>query len=182
MQEKKPSHFVWLDLEMTGLNPDVDRILEIATVVTDTELNIVAEGPSLAIHQAETILATMDAWVTKTHTESGLVERVRKSTITEEEAQAQTLEFLHKYLKAKESPMCGNTICQDRRFLYRWMPRLEQFFHYRNLDVSSLKILAQHWAPAVPAGLKKDSRHLALQDVYDSIAELQHYKKEFIKL
>ncbi len=180
MQEK--SYLIWLDLEMTGLNPDVDRVLEIATVITDSNLEVIAEGPCLAIHQAETVLATMDAWVTKTHTESGLVDRVRKSYITEEQAQAQTLEFLLQYLKPRQSPMCGNTICQDRRFLYRWMPRLEQFFHYRNLDVSSVKILAQQWAPHLLDGIKKDARHLALQDVYDSIAELRYYHQHFFKI
>jgi oligoribonuclease len=145
-------NLVWIDLEMTGLNPDQDRILEIATIVTDRDLNILAEGPVIAIHQQDTVLAGMDAWNTRQHGHSGLTERVRASSVGEGVAERATLEFLSAYVPANTSPMCGNSICQDRRFLYRWMPELERFFHYRNLDVSTLKELAKRWAPAVPQG------------------------------
>lgn len=178
----KRDNLIWIDLEMTGLNPDRDRIIEIATIVTDPLLNIIAEGPVFAIHQPDVILNAMDEWNTKQHSKSGLVARIKESSFSEEQAQAETLEFLMKYVLPGKSPMCGNSICQDRRFLYRYMPKLEQFFHYRNLDVSSIKILAQHWAPQILNGIKKDSRHLALDDIKDSIAELRYYREHFFKL
>jgi len=173
---------VWIDLEMTGLNPDFDRIIEMATVVTDHELNIVAEGPVLAIYQTDETLSTMDAWNQRTHTNSGLVERVRKSKITEEAAERMTHEFLHEHVTEKTSPMCGNTICQDRRFLFRYMPQLESWFHYRNLDVSSLKELASRWRPEVSAGFRKKAQHRALDDILESIDELRYYRDCFLKL
>jgi oligoribonuclease len=182
MSQLNPNNLIWLDLEMTGLNPDHDRIIEIAVVVTDAQLNIIAEGPALAIYQPEAILKNMNDWVTRQHTGSGLVQRVKDSCISEEEAQTRTLEFLMQYVPPGKSPMCGNSICQDRRFLYRWMTKLEQYFHYRNLDVSSIKILAQHWRPELLSVLKKESRHLALDDVYDSIAELRYYHEHFFRL
>ncbi len=174
-------NLIWIDLEMTGLNPDQDRIIEIATVVTDCQLNVLAEGPVFAIHQPDTILGAMDQWNTNQHGKSGLVDRIKASLIAEEQAQAETIEFLMEYVPPGKSPMCGNSICQDRRFLYRWMPKLEQYFHYRNLDVSSIKILANHWAPHLAQGLKKEARHLALEDIYDSIAELKYYREHFFR-
>ena len=172
-------HLIWIDLEMTGLNPDRDHIIEIATVVTDSQLNTVAEGPVFAIHQPDSVLALMDEWNTKQHTKSGLVSRVKASHTTLEHAQAETIEFLMHHVPAGKSPMCGNSICQDRRFLFRWMPKLEQYFHYRNLDVSTVKMLAYHWSPNILKNIKnkKESRHLALQDIYDSIAELKYYQE-----
>lgn len=181
-QKLSPHNLIWIDLEMTGLNPDHDHIIEIATVVTDSNLNVIADGPVVAIQQPESLLSEMDEWNTKQHTQSGLLERVRNSTITEEQAQAETLEFLMKYVPAGKSPICGNSICQDRRFLYRWMPKLERYFHYRNLDVSSIKILAQRWKPQIMSGLNKEARHLALADVYDSIGELKYYRDIFFRL
>lgn len=178
----KSNNLIWLDLEMTGLDPERDRIIEIATVVTDPQLNIVAQGPVFAIHQPEPILALMDDWNVKQHNKSGLVERVRASHVSEEEAQAETIEFLMHYVPAGKSPMCGNTIHQDRRFLVKWMPKLEQYFHYRNLDVSTIKILAMNWAPQLPKQIKKESRHLALDDIVDSINELKFYKENFFSL
>ena len=177
----KNDNLIWIDLEMTGLNPDRDRIIEIATVITDAKLNVIAEGPVYAIHQPQSILELMDNWNVNQHTQSGLLDRVRVSNVTEEQAQAETIEFLMHHVPPKKSPMCGNSICQDRRFLYRWMPKLEQYFHYRNLDVSSIKILAQHWAPEIYTGVKKESRHLAKDDVYDSIEELRFYKENFFR-
>lgn len=179
MQNAK--NLIWIDLEMTGLDPDNDRIIEIATLVTDADLNILAEGPMLAVHQSDEVLAGMDDWNTRQHGQSGLTERVRQSTISEDEAAAQTIAFLEQWVPARTSPMCGNSICQDRRFLYRYMPALERFFHYRNLDVSTLKELAARWAPHVKDGVKKQSSHLALDDIRDSVAELRHYREHFIK-
>ena len=155
MQNAK--NLIWIDLEMTGLDPDNDRIIEIATLVTDADLNILAEGPMLAVHQSDEVLAGMDDWNTRQHGQSGLTERVRQSTVSEDEAAAQTIAFLEQWVPARTSPMCGNSICQDRRFLYRYMPALERFFHYRNLDVSTLKELAARWAPHVKDGVKKQS-------------------------
>tara|TARA_R110001606_G_scaffold395213_1_gene567061 strand:+ start:49865 stop:50416 length:552 start_codon:yes stop_codon:yes gene_type:complete len=179
---KSKKNLIWIDLEMTGLDTNNDEIIEIATIVTDADLNILAEGPILAIHQPDAILERMDEWNTKQHGGSGLVERIRNSTTTAAEAERQTLEFLSKYVPAGTSPMCGNSICQDRRFMARIMPELEAFFHYRNLDVSSLKELARRWAPKVEKSFKKKSSHLAMDDVKDSIRELEHYREHFIKL
>jgi oligoribonuclease len=173
---------IWIDLEMTGLDTRQDSIIEIATVVTDGELAIVAEGPVLAIHQTAEVLGRMDEWNTRQHGQSGLIERVRASQVTAAEAERQTLAFLAIHVTAKASPMCGNSICQDRRFLAREMPALEAFFHYRNLDVSTLKILAGLWAPDVLAGVTKSTLHLALADIHDSIAELRHYRQNLIRL
>jgi oligoribonuclease len=176
-----PDNLVWIDLEMTGLNPDLDRIIEIATIVTDSELNLVAEGPVIAIHQPETVLAGMDDWNRRTHGESGLTDRVRRSTCNVRDGELQTLEFLQQHAVAGASPMCGNSICQDRRFLAREMPTLEEFFHYRNLDVSTLKELARRWAPDVFAGLQKTSKHLALDDIRESIEELRYYRRRLFR-
>ena len=176
------SRLIWIDLEMTGLDTQLDSIIEIATVVTDGELEVIAEGPVLAIHQSPEVLERMDEWNTRQHGKSGLTERVRNSQVTMPEAEQQTLAFLAAHLAAKVSPMCGNSICQDRRFLAREMPALEAFFHYRNLDVSTIKILADLWAPQVLAGVTKNGTHLALADIHDSIAELRHYHQHFIRL
>lgn len=178
----QPARLIWIDLEMTGLDTQRDSIIEIATVITDGELNILAEGPVLAIHQHDQVLAGMDEWNTRTHGASGLVARVRASQVSAAEAERQTLAFLSHHVEPRTSPMCGNSICQDRRFLAREMPALEAFFHYRNLDVSSIKILAGLWAPAVAAGFAKTAEHLALNDIYDSINELRHYRQKFFRL
>ena len=175
-------NLVWIDLEMTGLDTQADHIIEIATIVTDASLNILAEGPVLAIHQPEAVLEAMDEWNRTTHGASGLIRRVRESTLTANDAEAQTLAFLAEHAEAGASPMCGNSICQDRRFLAREMPRLEQFFHYRNLDVSTVKELARRWAPDVLAGLQKESTHLALDDIRESIRELEHYRRHFFRV
>lgn len=176
------NNLIWIDLEMTGLDTRNDVIIEIATIVTDANLNILEEGPVMAIHQADEVLAKMDDWNTKQHGQSGLTDRVKNSVITEAEAEQKTIEFLRQYVPANSSPMCGNSICQDRRFLARCMPELEGFFHYRNLDVSSLKELAKRWAPAVYRGYEKTGSHLALDDTRDSIRELAYYREHFIKL
>ncbi len=176
-----PNNLIWIDLEMTGLDTDNDSIIEIATLVTDAELNVLAEGPILAIHQSDEKLAAMDEWNTNQHGKSGLTERVRQSTVTEAMAERQTIEFLEQYVPARASPMCGNSICQDRRFMARCMPELEAFFHYRNLDVSTLKELARRWSPAVANGFNKNASHLAMDDIKDSIAELQHYREHLFK-
>jgi oligoribonuclease len=175
-------HLIWIDLEMTGLDTQNDRIIEIATVITDAELAVLAEGPVIAIHQPEKVLAAMDEWNTNQHTKSGLVERVLASAVDEAQAELATIEFLKEWVPQGASPMCGNSICQDRRFLARCMPTLEGWFHYRNLDVSTLKELARRWAPAVYGGFKKDSSHLALDDIRDSIAELRYYRDNFLAL
>ncbi|ELG7165042.1 oligoribonuclease [Pseudomonas aeruginosa] len=179
---QNPQSLIWIDLEMTGLDPDRDVIIEMATIVTDSDLNTLAEGPVIAIHQPEEILAGMDEWNTRQHGQSGLTQRVRESTVSMAEAEAQTLAFLEQWVPKRSSPICGNSICQDRRFLYRHMPRLEGYFHYRNLDVSTLKELAARWAPQVRESFKKGNTHLALDDIRESIAELRHYRDHFIKL
>jgi oligoribonuclease len=177
----KKTNLIWIDLEMTGLIPESDVIIEIATVVTDANLNVIEEGPSLAIHQNIDLLDGMDDWNTNQHNQSGLVQRVIESKVSTAEAESQTLDFLIKYVDQGASPMCGNSICQDRRFLYNYMPKLEKFFHYRHIDVSTLKELAVRWKPSIISSTYKKSRHLALSDVYDSIDELKHYKEHFIK-
>jgi oligoribonuclease len=169
-------NLIWIDLEMTGLAPDSDSIIEIATVVTDKELVVIADGPVFAIHQPEEVLARMDDWNRKQHGSSGLAARVRASSTSEAEAEAQTLEFLARHVKSAASPMCGNSICQDRRFLARHMPQLERFFHYRNLDVSTLKELARRWAPGIMESFVKQGSHLAQADIHESIRELRHYR------
>jgi oligoribonuclease len=179
---KKSTNLIWIDLEMTGLDTDLDHIIEIATIVTDIDLNIIAEGPVLAIHQPESVLSRLDAWNQKHHSQSGLLDRVRASTLTPAEAEDQTLQFLKQHVTRGKSPMCGNSICQDRRFLHRQMPLLEQYFHYRHLDVSTLKILAKAWAPKVYNSLQKKTLHVALEDIRDSINELRHYREHLLKL
>ncbi len=178
---KNDQNLIWIDLEMTGLRPEEDRIIEIATLVTDLNLTILAEGPVFAIHQPEARILGMDAWNTKQHNKSGLVTRMRESGVTEAHAEKATLDFLKTYVDKGKSPMCGNSICQDRRFLCNYMPELADFFHYRNLDVSTLKELALRWSPHLIAGIKKDSKHLAMEDIKDSIAELAYYREHFIK-
>ena len=171
---------VWIDLEMTGLDPERDRIIEIATLVTDIQLNILDQGPVIAIHQPDDVLSAMDEWNTKTHGESGLVDRVRASSIDVEEAERQTLEFVKRLVRKNVSPLCGNTICQDRRFLYRYMPRLESYLHYRNLDVSTLKEIADYWYPGLSSGFTKRSAHRALDDIIESIDELKFYREKLL--
>lgn len=177
---KHPDNLVWIDLEMTGLQPDSDRIIEIATIVTDARLNTLAEGPVLAIHQPEAVMEQMDEWNRNQHGASGLWQRVRESTVDVRRAEEETLAFLANYLDAGQSPMCGNSICQDRRFLARLMPELESFFHYRNLDVSTLKELARRWHPAICSGFSKSGTHLALDDIRESIRELQYYREHLL--
>jgi oligoribonuclease len=180
----RPNEFnlVWVDMEMTGLDPDNDRIIEVAVVVTDMHLNILAEGPVFAIHQPEEIMNGMDAWNKGTHGRSGLIDRVRLSTVSEADAEAALIDFLKHFVPAGKSPMCGNTICQDRRFMVRGMPKLEAFFHYRNLDVSTLKELCRRWKPELATGFKKHQKHTALADIIESIEELRYYREHFIKL
>jgi oligoribonuclease len=177
----RKDNLIWIDLEMSGLNPDLNRIIEIATIVTDKELTVLAEGPVFAIHQDDDVLGTMDEWNTRQHSASGLTERVRASTVTEREAEHATLEFLRRYVDQGSSPICGNSICQDRRFLIRHMPDLAGYFHYRNLDVSTLKILARLWMPEVGSRFEKQSVHLALADIHDSIRELRYYREQLFK-
>lgn len=176
------NNLIWVDLEMTGLVPERDVIIEIATVVTDAELNTLAEGPVLAIHHADQILGAMDDWNTNQHTGSGLVARVKSSKVSMADAEEQTIEFLKQWVPKGKSPICGNSICQDRRFLARYMPRLEAYFHYRNLDVSTIKELAVRWKPELLKGVQKKGSHLALDDILDSIEELKHYRKHFFTL
>ncbi|MBU2097987.1 MAG: oligoribonuclease [Gammaproteobacteria bacterium] len=178
----KSKTLIWIDMEMTGLEPDTDRIIEIATLVTDADLNIIAEGPVLAVHQSEQALAAMDDWNQRTHGESGLVNRVRASTTGDAEAEALTLEFLRQYADPRSSPMCGNSIHQDRRFMVRYMPALEAFFHYRNLDVSTVKELAKRWRPGLSAGFVKKGTHQALDDIHESINELKYYREHFFRM
>lgn len=175
-------NLIWVDMEMTGLSPEHDVVIEIATIVTDGELNTLAEGPVIALHQEDRVLARMDAWNTSHHNASGLVSRVRASGYDEAAATAETLAFLHQWVPPNTSPMCGNTICQDRRFMARHMPALEAFFHYRNLDVSTLKILMQRWRPELEAGIVKTEAHLALDDIRESIQELRYYRDNFLRL
>lgn len=176
-----PDNLIWIDLEMTGLDTDNDLIIEIATVITDAQLNVLAEGPVLAIHQPESVLEAMDEWNRTQHAKTGLADRVRESRLDVAEAEKRTLAFLHQWVPAGASPMCGNTICQDRRFMHRLMPELEAYFHYRHIDVSTLKELARRWAPEVAASFEKSATHLALDDIYDSIRELKWYREHFLK-
>ena len=175
------AHLVWMDLEMSGLDPERDVIIEIATIVTDAELNVVAEGPALAVHQPESVIAAMDEWNQTHHSASGLIERVRRSPVSALEAEAQTLAFLERHVERNASPLCGNTIWQDRRFLVRYMPVLEGYLHYRNIDVSTLKELARRWRPELLAGFTKQNSHTALADIRESIEELRYYRTHFIK-
>jgi len=178
----RDDNLVWVDMEMTGLNPDTDRILEIAVIVTDAQLSVQVEGPVLAIHQSDAVLAAMDEWNQNTHGKSGLIDRVRDSTVDEAQATRSIVEFLKNYVPAGKSPMCGNTICQDRRFMARWMPELEAYFHYRNLDVSTLKELARRWRPELVSAFKKQQAHTALADIRESIDELRHYREHFLRV
>ena len=179
---KNNQNLIWIDLEMTGLEPERDFIIEIATVVTDAHLNILAEGPVFAIHQDDALIAGMDEWNTKQHNQSGLVKRVQDSEVSDAQAEKATIEFLQQFVDKGKSPMCGNTICQDRRFLCKYMPELAAFFHYRNLDVSTLKELAIRWRPKLLSGIVKQSKHLALDDIKDSIDELIYYRQHFINM
>ena len=175
-------NLIWLDMEMSGLLPDTDRILELAAVVTDAELNVIAESPVIVVHQSDEVLDGMDAWNKGTHARSGLIEKVKVSTVNEAQATEQMMAFLKQHVPAGKSPMCGNSICQDRRFMARYMPELEKYFHYRNLDVSTFKELARRWKPEIYSGFKKASRHEALADIYESIDELKYYREHFIRL
>ncbi|MEE8731262.1 MAG: oligoribonuclease [Rahnella inusitata] len=176
------SNLIWIDLEMTGLDPERDRIIEIATLVTDAHLNILAEGPTIAVHQSDAQLALMDDWNVRTHTGSGLVERVKASPFDDNAAQQQTIEFLREWVPEGKSPICGNSVGQDRRFLFKYMPELETYFHYRYLDVSTLKELVRRWKPEVLSGFKKENTHKAMDDIRESVAELTYYREHFIQL
>src|ERR1035437_716685 len=176
------NYLIWLDMEMTGLVPETDRIIEVAMVITDNDLNTVAEAPTLVVHQPDSVLDAMDKWNTSTHGKSGLIDRIKVSTLDETQVEEQFLAFLKEHVPVRTSPMCGNSICQDRRFMARWMPKLEDYFHYRNLDVSTLKELAKRWKPEVAQGIKKHGKHEALADIYESIEEMKHYRDNFIKL
>jgi oligoribonuclease len=182
--QQRPNEFnlVWVDMEMTGLEPDTDLIIEVAVVVTDLHLNVLAEGPVFAIHQSDEALDKMDSWNKGTHGRSGLIDRVKASTVSEAQAEEELIAFLKQWVPAGKSPMCGNTICQDRRFMVRGMPKLEAFFHYRNLDVSTLKELCKRWKPGIVGGFKKHQKHTALADIIESIEELRYYREHFIKL
>ena len=177
-----PNNLIWIDMEMTGLQPDADRVIEIAMLVTDPQLNVLATGPVLVVHQPDEVLDGMDSWNKSTHAKSGLIEKVRASRLSEAEAERQALEFLGPLVPASSSPMCGNSICQDRRFLARWMPRLEAWFHYRNLDVSTLKELVRRWKPEVLKGFSKEGKHEALADILESIEELKFYRKSVMTI
>ncbi len=179
-QDNTNHNLIWIDMEMTGLDPDKDRIIEVAIVVTDGQLNRVAESPVLVVSQPQAVLDGMDKWNQSTHAKSGLIDKVKASTLTEVEIEAQMLTFLQQYVPSGTSPMCGNSICQDRRFMARWMPELEAYFHYRNLDVSTFKELVKRWKPEIASGLKKEGKHQALADIYDSINELKYYREHFI--
>ena len=174
------NNLIWIDMEMSGLQPDTDRILELAAVVTDAELNVLAESPALVVHQSDAVLDGMDAWNKGTHGKSGLIDMVKASALGEQEAEARMIEFLKQYVPKNKSPMCGNSICQDRRFLARYMPDLEAWFHYRNLDVSSVKELIKRWKPELLTGYSKKNTHQAMDDIRESIEELQYYRKHFI--
>ena len=176
------NNLIWLDMEMTGLEPDRDHIIEMAVVITDSQLNTVAESPVLVIHQTDAVLDGMDDWNKSTHGRSGLIDKVKASTLDELAAQEQMLAFLREYVTGRASPMCGNSICQDRRFMARWMPALEAHFHYRNLDVSTLKELVKRWKPELAKGLRKHGKHEALADIYESIEEMKYYREHFIRL
>ncbi len=176
------NNLIWVDMEMSGLNPDTDRVLEIAVVVTDFRLEVLAEGPVIAVRQTDRVLAAMDTWNTATHGRSGLTGRARSSAVDEPEAEQRLIDFLETLVPAGKSPMCGNSICQDRRFMARWLPRLEAYFHYRNLDVSTLKELARRWKPDVYRAFDKKSKHEALADIYESIDEMKHYRLNFIQM
>jgi oligoribonuclease len=179
---KSDDNLVWVDMEMTGLSPDTDRVLEIAVIVTDAKLEILAEGPVVVLHQDDAILDKMDAWNKGTHGRSGLIDKVKASTVDEAQAEEALLVFMRQWVGKSKSPMCGNTICQDRRFMARWLPRLEAYFHYRNVDVSTLKELARRWRPEVVEGFKKQQAHTALADIRESIDELKHYREHFIRV
>jgi len=174
------SNLIWIDMEMTGLEPDTDRIIEVALVITDSQLNTVAEGPVLIVSQSDAVLDSMDKWNKSTHRKSGLIDKIKASKLTESDVEIQMLDFLQQRIKSGVSPMCGNSICQDRRFLARYMPKLETYFHYRNLDVSTFKELVKRWKPEIKAGLSKQGKHEALADIYDSINELKYYREHFI--
>ena len=176
------NNLLWLDMEMTGLDPDRDRIIEVAIVVTDSQLNVLSQAPVLVVHQADAVLDAMDEWNKGTHARSGLIDKVKASTLTESAAEGQLLAFLAQHVPSRTSPMCGNSICQDRRFLARYMPRLEAYFHYRNLDVSTLKELVKRWKPEIAKGLVKQGKHEALADIHESIDELKYYREHFLKL
>lgn len=176
------NNLIWIDLEMTGLDPDTDVIIEIATLVTDANLNLLAEGPVFAVHQSDAVLSRMDEWNTNQHGKSGLTQRVRDSKVNAAQAEAETIKFLEQWVPKGKSPICGNSICQDRRFLVRGMPKLEAYFHYRNLDVSTIKELARRWRPEVLAGVKKSGAHLAMDDIKDSVEELKHYRETFFRM
>jgi oligoribonuclease len=179
---QEPTHLIWLDMEMTGLNPDGDRIIEVAMIITDSQLNVVAESPVIAVHQSDSVLDAMDDWNKNTHGKSGLVARVKASTVSEAQAEQVLLAFLQQHVPAGKSPMCGNSICQDRRFMARWMPKLEEYFHYRNLDVSTLKELCKRWRPELAKGVVKKGKHEALADILESIEELRYYREHFLKV
>lgn len=176
------NYLIWIDMEMTGLVPETDRIIEVALVITDGDLNTIVEAPVLVVHQTDSVLDGMDSWNKATHSKSGLIDKVKASTLDDAAVETQMLEFLKEHVPIRTSPMCGNSICQDRRFLARWMPQLESYFHYRNLDVSTLKELAKRWKPEVAQGIKKHGKHEALADIYESINEMKYYRENFIRI